>query len=124
MYSRIIKLFEVIMNLSKYKLKNISELDGFINLNPPRFCAFDDRVHSLLDNLPEGDIINVVDVVEEKSYEVFIKLVCSYITEKNMTRKLEDSQVWFIDEEYNIIQRTHSTLPCKHKAIIPQFITT
>lgn len=94
------------MDMSKYIMKDITELDKFIEMNPSRFCAFQDRVEAMLNNLQAGGTINVVDVVEEKSYELFVKLVCLYINEKEFTRKLEDSRVWFIDAEYNVIQRT------------------
>ncbi len=96
------------MDLSIYRLNNISELDEFINSNPSKFWSFLDKVYDLLNSIPEGATINVSDIAKEKSYKVFIKTVCAYIIEESNCIKLGDSYIEFRDEFYNQITRTRS----------------
>ncbi|WP_321517456.1 hypothetical protein [uncultured Bacteroides sp.] len=96
------------MDLSIYRLNSISELDEFIKLNPSRFWAFQDEVYAILNSISEGAVINVSDIVKEKSYEVFIKTVCEYIIEENNQIELGSPHIEFRDEFYNQITRTRS----------------
>ncbi len=106
------------MDLSIYRLNTISELDEFINLNPSKFCEFQEQVYGRLNTLPEGEVLNVPDIVKEKSYKVFIKTVCAYIIEELNRIEMGDSFIEFKDELYNQIIRTRSFSLSKNRDII------
>lgn len=72
------------IDLSKYKLKDISELERFRKLNEESFFTFYTHVVKMLNLLKEGEKFYIPDRCHhsERSLELFVKLVCFYIIDE------------------------------------------
>ncbi len=90
-------------NLSKYRLNDESELLRF-KKDPIRFFRFVHSVYTLLDELPPGGTIRVLETVKPDSREIFVKVVCLYIRMEHRTRTLEDDLIEF-SEDYLVVYR-------------------
>jgi len=94
-----------LLNLSIYKLIQVSELDRWMNTDIDRYMTFHDRVFTFLDSIRIGQKVSVMSVCKPESYELFIKLCCMYMNLQNM----DGSYLVFDNDNYTVLWRQWST---------------
>lgn len=70
------------MDLSKYKLKSMDELEQYKAVNEESFFEFYLSVVRMLNLLSEEEKFYIPDRCEESSLDLFVKFVCFYIWEE------------------------------------------
>ena len=90
------------MDNRKYRLNNSLELAVY-QKDMKRFNKFVNRVYNFLDSLRDGESVVVDEITDEKTIDIFIKVVCLYISYRN-PRTFEDSYIIFSDD-YLLIKR-------------------
>ena len=67
------------MNLSHHRLKYESEINPFLEkMGTVEFFKYGNRVFKHLEDMKSGSKFDIVKHVEEKNWELFIKLACLY----------------------------------------------
>lgn len=93
------------MDFTAYKLTSVEEeLLPLYNANPERFRCFYNAVYILLESIPEGSSIRVVDHCKPSSYSLFVKIGCMCIREEILYKKVTDALLEFSDD-YTEIRR-------------------
>lgn len=105
-------LFDMINDLSKYRLNDESELDRYMKENPSRLVEFMAKVYNMLDRIEVGESVVVLDICRPESLDVFIKCVCKYIL-IHQGDGMEHSFIEF-SEDYRRIYRRPGIPEFKH----------
>lgn len=100
------------MNLSKYRLNRYSELNKWLYEDEARTMRFYRKVYEMLDNIPEGGTVFIPSICQESSFELFIKIVCLYISEMRRYTTPEDSYLE-LSTDYTTITRMPASRPQK-----------
>ena len=90
------------INYSCYRLNDESELSKY-QKDLTRYNKFLNRVFSFLDSLVDGETVDVQNITDETTIEIFIKVVCLYILYRNPT-SYEDSYIIFSTDYSKILR--------------------
>lgn len=90
------------MDNRKYRLNDSQELAKY-QKDMARFNKFVNRVYNFLDSLRDGESVVVDEITDEKTIDIFVKVVCLYISFRN-PRSFEESYIIF-SEDYSTITR-------------------
>lgn len=94
------------MDFTAYKLISIEEeLLPLYNANPERFRCFYNAVYLLLESIPEGGSIRIVEHCQPSSYSLFVKIACLCIREERLYKEMTDALLEFMDD-YTEIRRS------------------
>ena len=84
-------------DLSMYVLHSYQEIEAFQqSMGKEAFCTYRDKIYSRLMGMKRGDELNIPKIVKRENLELFIKVVCLFISEGGYT--------YSFSQDFNIIR--------------------
>ena len=100
------------MDNRKYRLNDLQQLAKYQG-DIARYTRFVYRVYHFLDSLVVGESVVVEDITDDKTIDIFIKVVCMYISYRN-PRSIEESYILFSDDYSRITRYPGFKLPQRY----------
>ncbi len=92
-------------DLSKFAFTRFDDFQPWIDKDEARLWDFQERVEAVLDRIPPGGQLDVLQVTRPENYQIFT-LVADYYMEKEFLAKgLISNRTYYRDDNYTVIAR-------------------
>lgn len=98
-------------NLKPYIFTSFEDLKKWIDQDEKRLWNYQRRIESLLDAIPPGGMIDVLQYVRPNSYEPFTLLASFYMRKEIIEKGILSERTFYRDDNYTIIERLKFSTP-------------